>query len=135
MQIRLRPRIKKAHRETRRRPPAGINHPFKLHLSYYGCDKIAKIVDAKGIFHPDSTLAGDLAAKRVPVVAWWCNQNELDSDEQIASGNSRDARVIETTAKAFAQFFWSHSPTLVLGIQSHGFQERAEKSALPRRRR
>jgi uncharacterized protein (TIGR03437 family) len=84
--------------------PNGINRPFALHLSYYAWTDLANELSSSGVFTPDSTLAGDIAHGRIPVLSWQCDSSVANSDHVIAGGNPAEDAVIMATAKALAQY-------------------------------
>ena len=84
--------------------PNGINHRFALHLVYYKWTDIAARLDSSGSFHPDSTLQGDIAYGRVPVISWGCDQDAANSDSVIAGGDAGEDATINATAQALKQY-------------------------------
>ena len=84
--------------------PVGINRRFSLHLLYYGWKNISQMLDVNGVFSPDVDLAGDIVHRRVPVIAWNCDDSIANSDHAVAGGDAAEDAVIAATAKALAQY-------------------------------
>ncbi len=83
---------------------SGINRPFALHLGYYGWTDLSQLLNAGGVFQPDTALQGDIQHGRVPVISWTCDGKTVNSDHIIASGDPTENAVITATAKALAQY-------------------------------
>ena len=84
--------------------PNGVGRTFALHLHYYGWKDLTQQLDSTGVFHPDSSLLGDIDHRRVPVLSWKCDQEIANSDAVISGGNAQEDAVILATAKALAQY-------------------------------
>jgi hypothetical protein len=91
--------------EAREGPaPTGIGRPFALHGLYYSWKGLTQLVNAQGVFHPDASLAGDIAHGRVPVIGWACDLTGTDTDGVIAGGDPSEDANITASAKALAQY-------------------------------
>ena len=84
--------------------PNGIDHPFSFHLVYYQWTDIEQLLNKKGVFQPDSALAGDISHGRVPVITWGCDNSVANSDHVVAGGDAGEDAVITATANALKQY-------------------------------
>jgi hypothetical protein len=91
--------------EVREGPaPNGIGRTFAQHLLYYGWKSLAQLLNAKGVFQPDTELQGDINHGRVPIIAWNCDSSISNSDSDIANGDPNEDANITASAQALAQY-------------------------------